>query len=235
MGLIVALGIAGLAVVLVIVTAIALVAMGGGDSGSDPAGSASSSSDPPEPEPEPDPGDEYGVVAGPVDAPRTVVVYEDFLCPPCGQFHRGAGSRLKALADDGEIRLVYRPVDFLEQVDVYSSNAAAALFVVREESGDEVAVAFQGLLLDEQPAESGPYPSTDDLVALAVRAGAEEDDVRPGIEAGEGRALVDEATQAAQDDGGVTAVPYVLLDDEPFENPGTGVDELTTALLAELE
>jgi protein-disulfide isomerase len=230
----VALSIAGLAVVLVVVTAVVLVAMGGDDGGGGSGGSSSSSTAA-DPEPPPGPSDQYGVAVGSIDAPRTVVVYEDFLCPPCGQFHRKAGARLRALADDGEIVLVLRPVDFLEQVDVYSSNAASALFVVRDAAGDEVAADFQGLLLDEQPPEDGPYPSADDLVALAVRAGAEEGDVRPGIEGGDQRALVDEATQAAQDDESITSVPSVLVDGEPFPNPGSSVDELTTALLAELE
>jgi len=234
---VVALAIVAVAVVVLVAAAITAVVLSGDDgeeSGADPATSSSTDTTSTTSTPA-EPADRYGVTVGPADAPRTVVVYEDFLCPPCGQFHRKAGARLQAMAEDGDLRLVLRPVDFLESIDVYSSNAASALFVVRDAAGDDVAARFQGLLLDEQPPESGPYPSDEDLVVLAIQAGAEESDVRAGIEGGARRALVDEATQAAQDEENITAVPSVLLDGEPFPNPGSSVDELTTALLAELE
>ena len=172
-------------------------------------------------------------MVGPDDAPHTIVIYEDFLCPICGIVETTAGERLTRLAEQGQVQIDYRPVAFLSRYGPYSEEALNAFFVVREESGDDVAEVFHGLLFAQQPPESGPFPDTGDLVDLAVQAGAEEADVRPGIEGGDQADLVAAASEAASDIG-VTGTPTIVLDGEPFAD-GANWEQIANNLVAAVE
>ncbi|MCW2815310.1 MAG: oxidoreductase [Nocardioides sp.] len=155
---------------------------------------------------------DYGVTIGPDDAPHQVVIYEDFLCPACGQLEAGTGDRLAELAADGQVQVDYRPFNLLGD---YSGRATAAFGVVLEESGPEVAKEFHDLLFAEQPSESaGSMPDADWLVEKAVEAGADEDAVADGIRAGEND-FSRGATQAAAD-AGIRGTPTVIVDGENF-------------------
>ncbi len=155
----------------------------------------------------------YGLVVGDADAPQEIVVYEDFLCPFCGQLELTVRDRLDAAIEAGEVSVEYRPLPFLEGIDDYSPESANAFAVVLNESGPEVAKAFHDLLFDNQPSEQGPFPDSDELVDLAVEAGAAEADVRPGIEDMAFEGWVDAAGEAASK-AGVNSTPTVLIDGE---------------------
>ena len=101
---------------------------------------------------------DYGMVVGDADAPKSIVIYEDFLCPFCGQLEQTVGDQLDAAVEAGEVNVEYRPLPFLERISDYSPEAANAFAVVLDESGPEVAKAFHDLLFDNQPSESGPVP-----------------------------------------------------------------------------
>lgn len=176
---------------------------------------------------------DYGVTIGPDDAPHTVVIYEDFLCPFCGALEEQTAGELDQLAADGKVFVEYRPFNLLTGAD-YSMRATNAFAVVLDAAGPEVAKEFHDLLYENQPAESNPDSvSDDDLVTLAVKAGAEEDQVRDGIENLEQEEWVDQATQEAQD-AGVTGTPTILLDGERFEQ-GSTIEDLSSNLLAAVE
>lgn len=170
----------------------------------------------------------YGVTMGPADAPRTIVVYEDFLCPFCGRFDTATFDQLADLAARGEVLVDYRPFSLLRPD--YSTEAAGAFKVVLDAAGPEVALDFHAALFAEQPEESGPYPDTDALVDLAVAAGATEADVRPGIQDGAGDDWVEQASEAALATG-LQGTPTVLLDGVPFAE-GESIEELADNLLA---
>jgi protein-disulfide isomerase len=174
---------------------------------------------------------DYGVAIGDKSAPHTVVVYEDFLCPYCGELEKQTHEELTALADDGSVYVEYRPFNLLGTD--YSVASAAAFKVVLDESGPTVAKKFHDLLYAEQPDEAGPYPDSAWLVDKAVEAGATESDVRDGIENQAGASWVDDATAAAQD-AGVTSTPTILLDGKVFQD-GRTVDQLASNLVAELQ
>ncbi|NYE35175.1 protein-disulfide isomerase [Nocardioides cavernae] len=157
--------------------------------------------------------EDFGLVTGDADAPRSVVIYEDFLCPFCGQLEQTVGDQLDAAVEAGETSVEYRPLPFLSRISDYSPRAANAFAVVLDESGPEVAKAYHDLLYDNQPAERGPYLDDDELVALAVEAGADEDAVRPGIEDMAFEGWVDAAGDAAGD-ADVDSTPTVLVDGE---------------------
>ncbi len=137
---------------------------------------------------------------------------------PVGYFWEARHSQiypeLARLAADGKVQVEYRPFDLLsDSFGDYPIRATNAFAVVLEESDPEVAKEFHDLLYEHQPAEGGPYPSDDELVDLAVEAGAEEGDVRDGIESLAMEDWVMQATEAAHD-ANVQGTPTVLLDGE---------------------
>ncbi|WP_372736856.1 DsbA family protein [Nocardioides sp.] len=128
--------------------------------------------------------DTYAVVVGEADAPTTITIYEDFQCPVCGVFEEAVGERLHAAIEAGEVKVEYRMVSFLDRASTneYSSRALNAAAVVLDASGIDPFVAFHALLFENQPEEGGPGLSDDELISLAVEAGADEDAIRQGIE-----------------------------------------------------
>jgi protein-disulfide isomerase len=172
--------------------------------------------------------DNYGLVVGDADAPKEIVVYEDFLCPFCGQLELTVRDQLDAAVEAGEVNVEYRPLPFLERVDDYSPESANAFAVVLDASGPEVAKAFHDLLFDNQPSEEGPFPDDDQLVEWAVEAGATEADVRPGIEDMAFEGWVEAAGEAASQEG-INATPTVLVDGEKVE--GRTLADIATAMV----
>jgi len=176
---------------------------------------------------------EHGVTLGPADAPHDVVIYEDFLCPYCGELESASRADLTRLAADGKVRVEYRPFDLLSRISDYSERSAAVFGVVLDTSGPDVAKKLHDLLYENQPSESGPFPTDDDLVALAVEAGADEAEVRRGLEDGTGTDWVSAATKAALATG-LKGTPTVLLDGEVFTE-GRTMDDLASNLVDKLE
>ena len=102
-----------------------------------------------------------------------------------------------------------------------------------DKSGPDVAKEFHDLLFENQPSESGPFPDDDAIVALAVEAGADEDEVGDAIRNLEGQDFADGATAAA-DEAGVRSTPTILLDGEVFTD-GRTMQELAENLVAAVE
>ena len=165
-------------------------------------------------------GSKYGVTIGSKDAPHSVVIYEDFLCPFCGELEKETRDDLTSLAQDGKVRVEYRPFNLLSTLGDYSARSAGAFSIVLDKAGPEVAKKYHDLLYENQPSEKGPFPSNDDLVKWAVEAGASESDVKAPIEDQDAKAWVTDATQAALD-AGVRGTPTILLDGKVFQDGRT--------------
>ena len=178
---------------------------------------------------------DFGVTIGKKDAPHTVVIYEDFICPFCGELESRTRDDLTKLAEDGKVLVEYRPFDLLSgRVGDYPIRAASAFSVVLEKSGPEVAKKFHDLLYENQPAEdSGDSVTNDDLVDLAVKAGATESDVADGIRNVSNEDWVTKATQEATANN-VQGTPTILLDGKVFDD-GRTVDDLAKNLVDALE
>lgn len=172
---------------------------------------------------------DYGLTIGDPSAPHEIVIYEDFLCPFCGQLEGRTSEELAQLAEEGKVLVEYRPFVLLSRIGDYSQRSTAAFAVVLESSGPEVAKRFHDLLFANQPSEEGPFPDDAALVDLAVEAGADEADVAEDIESGAGDAWAEEATKAAED-AGVNRSPVVLLDGKVFEERRT-IEEFADELL----
>ena len=158
---------------------------------------------------------DYGVVVGDADAPKTITVYEDFQCPICRALEQATAEQVRTAVEDGKVNLEYRIVSFLDRASKndYSSRAANAAMVVLDRSGTDVFWKFHDLLFANQPEEGTAGPDNDALIALAVEAGADPDEVTDGIKNGEFDQLVINATDEMSKNG-VTGTPTVLIDGE---------------------
>jgi protein-disulfide isomerase len=163
--------------------------------------------------------EEYAVPRGKESAPVTVTVYEDFMCPFCGDFEAASADLLAGYIDSGDVQVQYRVLSFLDDTSdgsEYSTRAMNALGVVLDTAGPDVAARFHDLLFENQPAEGTSGLSDDDLVALAVEAGADEDAVDGPIRSVRFEGWVKNATDAASKDG-VNSTPTVQVDGETVD------------------
>lgn len=177
--------------------------------------------------------DSYALGVGSDDAPVVVDVYEDFLCPYCGQLEQLTEETVDQFAGE-DVQFRYHVLSFLDRAstDRYSTRAANALGAVLDASGPEVAKRFHDLLYADQPAEGGAGLSDEQLVELAVQAGADEAAVQEPIEDLRFRTWVANGTDAASRSG-VTGTPTVLVDGERLG--GATIPDMATQLHQTLE
>jgi protein-disulfide isomerase len=118
----------------------------------------------------------YSVTLGQASAPRTIKVYEDFQCPICAEFEGTTSAQVDAAVAAGKVKVELYMVSFLDpqSTNAYSSRALNAAAVVLDTAGPDAFLKFHNLLYLHQPAEGGPGPSDDQLIAYAVQAGATE-------------------------------------------------------------
>ena len=161
--------------------------------------------------------DGFGVPLGAKDAPVTVDVYEDFLCPACEQFERAAGAELHEMAAEGLVRVVYRPIAFLDGYSTtrYSTRALNAAGCAQEggrfpEMHDE--------LFRAQPPEGGPGLGDGQLVALGARAGVTGDEFADCVRDLRFERWTQQATDAASR-AGVNQTPTVRVNGHDLANP----------------
>jgi protein-disulfide isomerase len=176
-------------------------------------------------------GSQYGLTLGPDSAPHEVVIYEDFLCPVCGVFEATGHEQLEQLADEGKVRVEYRPFVLLHRFGPYSTRSTWIWSLVLQQDGPDVALKFHDLLFANQPSEEGPFPSQDDLVALAGQAGADTEELQSSIDAGAGVEWPVNASESAEALG-INSTPTVILDGAPFSNGATPADVATNLVKA---
>ena len=87
-------------------------------------------------------------------------LYEDFLCPVCGEFEQQFGPTITQLIDSGAIAADYYMVAILDRPanQNYSSRAGAAAYCVADEDttpDKEVFRRFHAALYAQQPSETG--------------------------------------------------------------------------------
>jgi protein-disulfide isomerase len=107
----------------------------------------------------------------------------------------------------------------------------SALGVVLDTSGPEVAGKFHDLLYENQPEEGSSGLSDDQLINLAVQAGANKDDVSGPIRSVRFEQWVKNATDDASKQQ-VSSTPTVLVDGKKLEFSTIPelLDEMTAAI-----
>ncbi|MDQ4500900.1 thioredoxin domain-containing protein [Sinomonas sp. ASV322] len=150
-----------------------------------------------------------GADAAPKGQPPRVVVYVDFACPYCAEFHASYGPALDRLRDQGRITVEYRPVAFLDHRSTtrYSLRAANAAACVANGHPDRYA-GFLDLLYARQPSEGSAGLSDDELKSLMASVGAEAGTC---VDHGTYVAWARYSTRLALDSG-INGVPAAFVD-----------------------
>ncbi len=181
-----------------------------------------------------------GVITFTNGSPGTTIdVFEDALCPICGEFEHQFGQQMTKAVDDGSLAIRLRMLTFLNQSSAskdYSTRAYAALLTVVDQAGQlpGVALRFHSALYDpaNQPKEGASSDLTNEQLAdLAVKAGAPET-VRAAIIAGAqldaAKAGAAASTAALKAATGRVGTPTVLKNNAPVDI--NDVDWLTNLL-----
>ncbi|WP_191907892.1 DsbA family protein [Nocardioides cynanchi] len=175
----------------------------------------------------------YSVTVGQASAPTTLKLYEDFLCPICGEFEAATSAQVDAAIAAGKLKVDYHMAGFLDphSTNAYSSRALNAAAVVLDTSGPEVFLTFHNLLYQHQPAEGGPGPSDDQLIAYAVQAGAQESAVAGPIRDKVYAQWVLNANDQMSKDG-VVGTPTVFINGQQQDptNPAAAAQAVLAAI-----
>lgn len=100
--------------------------------------------------------------------------YVDFMCPICGNYNDTYADTVHDLVEQGEITLNIHPISILDRASQgtqYSTRSAAAAYCVADANPDAV-YPFVQLLFENQPQESTPGLTDDELAGYASDAGA---------------------------------------------------------------
>lgn len=131
--------------------------------------------------------DTYGVKVGPAwnasnaESIPLLQIWEDFQCPACAAMEAATGSTILQLAQDGKIRLEYRPTIFLDQnlkaLNTAAGNPDSSLYATMAfgcaaDAGK--AAEFHSAVFQAQPKNEGEGYSLETLKAIAGLAGVSD-------------------------------------------------------------
>ena len=165
---------------------------------------------------------DYTLVAGKPDAPVTISIYQDYMCPYCGNFERANRDDLESMVADGTAKVEFHVMNFLDdasQGTKFSSRAANALVAVAKAEPDKI-MAFNAALFDAQPSEGSAGLSDAQIADLARQAGVSNDVIATFAQMAN-QQFVDRSTTAAFDSG-VTGTPSVKINGETWPPQGQG-------------
>jgi protein-disulfide isomerase len=164
-------------------------------------------------------GDGILIGSGPVQ----VDAFIDFLCPYCRRFEQANESLLAQLVGDGQARLVYHPMNFLDEASTttYSTRAAAASGCAADQGRF---LQYVHELFAHQPPEGGAGLSNAELARLGRDAGMEADGFAACLAEGPYLEWPTYVTSRATD-AGVTATPAVLVAGEPVRPAPHAISE----------
>ena len=137
------------------------------------------------------------VTAGKADAPVTVDVYEDYLCPVCERFEARYADDVTSALNDGKIKVNYHATAILDNQTTppgYSTLAAnAALCAVPA----NIWPAYHKALYDDQPAEKSAGLTAQQLVQKGTDLGAKNADWSSCVTGNGNAAAIAAATKAS--------------------------------------
>ncbi|MGH3622589.1 MAG: DsbA family protein [Sciscionella sp.] len=139
-----------------------------------------------------------GVVeAGNPSAVLTADLYEDFICPYCGQLYKQSNTELEKAIDDGKIKLRYHLLGFLDgnsSPPGYSSRAASAALCSVDDGRFR---PYYEQLFSKQPEEDGPGYSDQQLTKTGQDVGLGADFAKC-VSSGKYRGAVRDGTQQGE-------------------------------------
>ena len=179
--------------------------------------------------------DEAAVPVGEEDAPVTVDLYYDYMCPACGAFEQVNGSDLSELIDDGTAKVNLRVLNFLDGQSggtQFSTRAGNAMATVADGS-PELVWDFHHALFLNQPTEGGRGLSDQDLVDIADEVGVPSE-VSARFADGTYDNWVAKSNDLAGEDG-VSSTPTVKINGEEFTGNWSEAGAVRAAIEAAAE
>jgi len=152
--------------------------------------------------------------------PVTVELWEDFQCPVCRAFESGNHAQLEAWAKQGVVKLVYKPVAFLDRASTtdYSTRALVAAAAVVD-TKPAAFTAFHDLLFANQPEEGSAGLTDSRLADLAAQAGASRDAVASALSSQRFKGWTVQRTDVFTQK--FTGTPTVLVDGKEVSSDGS--------------
>ena len=138
-----------------------------------------------------------GVSIGSSEAPTTIDIFNEPICPPCGSFIRSNASDIDSAVNNKKLAVRYHLLNFLDDKSHsknYSTRAVAATYCVAAQNDPKLYFDFYaGLFASNfQPAENAPEDRTDgELAQLAKTVGADAtviNCIKAGDDVGTGKA-----------------------------------------------
>jgi protein-disulfide isomerase len=171
-----------------------------------------------------DDGTAFAVGTGPV----TVDVYEDFMCPICGEFESSASATIDQLVTANKVTVRYHPIAILDRYSTteYSTRSAAASAAAAQ--GGKFA-EYHKVLFANQPAEGSAGLDDAKLIELGKSVGLTDTAFADAVNKGTYEAWATKATDTASSRG-ISGTPTVWVAGKALPNPT--VAALTAAVEA---
>lgn len=161
----------------------------------------------------------WGVPVGtaPATAPL-LALWEDFQCPACGSLEEINGAGLQGLAQDGKVRLVWRPTTFLDNnLGNQASAFAVSAWGCAIDAGKTT--EYHDTLYSNQPTTEGEGWTQEQLIQFGEQAGisgAPLDTFRQCVNDNTYLGWAVNSTQAFYD-ANIQGTPYGTLNGQPIE------------------
>jgi len=160
-----------------------------------------------------------------------VVYYGDFACPHCVSFERNSFDRLKdEYIATGDVKFVFRPLDFQAQNDQDSRRAALAAPAVWEQSPDAYWTWHRTMFANYDPRAN--WATASQIGSFASEAGADGDSIAQSVRQGEYANDIAEHRSQAQS-AGVTGTPSFIVNGTVVQ--GASYESLSSQIESELE
>jgi len=181
-------------------------------------------------------GEDPTMISADADANQTdemveVIYFGDFACPNCVNFERNVFERLKdEYVATGEVKFVFRPVDFLAQQDPDSRRAALGAVAVWENSPDAY-WTWHRTMFANYDARSN-WATASQIGNFASEAGADGDAIAQSISQSEFAAEIQAHRSQAQS-ADIQGTPSFVVNDTIVT--GGEYSSLTSEIESELE
>ncbi len=165
------------------------------------------------------------------DGPVTIDIYEDFMCPACGQFEDAAAATLNQMTTDGKATVRYHPIAILDRYSngtEYSTRAAAASAAAGAAGKFR---EYHEVLFANRPAEGSNGLDDARLIELGRSVGLTDPSFAAAIDDGTYVGWAAKVTETASARG-VTGTPTVLVDGAKLDNPSAAALEQAVAAAA---
>ena len=168
-------------------------------------------------------GDDPTMVAADAGANETdemveVVYFGDFACPSCVSFERNSFSTLKdEYIATGDVRFVFRPVDFMAEADEDSHRAALGAQAVWEQEPRVYWTWHRTMFANYDPRANWASPS--DIGRFASGVGADGYGVTESVAQGRHADVVEKHRSQAREDG-IRGTPSFVVEDETVVTGG---------------